>query len=164
MSRRRHQSIGPFGPCHRCCRCCGLIRPAMPTSFAIRGTGCASRGWLRLSLQLRSQTLLLRRTQSLQSLRLPAIPIYFLLAAVLLQMDAINSILALILITIGTKIFLSAADVEVPTWLFVGALTAWRVLMGLIALRATYAVPEIPDNTEGTTTLDEASARMCSTK
>mmetsp|Transcript_14460 Transcript_14460/g.32754 ORF Transcript_14460/g.32754 Transcript_14460/m.32754 type:complete len:161 (-) Transcript_14460:454-936(-) len=91
-------------------------------------------------------------------------PIYFLLAAVLLQMDAINSILALILITIGTKIFLSAADVEVPTWLFVGALTAWRVLMGLIALRATYAVPEIPDNTEGTTTLDEASARMCSTK
>ena len=40
-------------------------------------------------------------------------PIYFMIAAALAYFDAVNSVLALILITIGSKIFLGAADIEV---------------------------------------------------
>lgn len=81
-------------------------------------------------------------SQSLSMLLLR--PIYFMFAAVLAYFDAVNSVLALILITIGAKIFLGAADIQVPMWLFVGVLTVWRCGMGLMALRAAYAVAKVP--------------------
>ena len=67
-----------------------------------------------------------------------------MIAAALAYFDAVNSVLALILITIGAKIFLGAADIEVPMWLFVGTLTVWRAGMACMALRAAYTVAKVP--------------------
>ena len=41
--------------------------------------------------------------------------LYFMLAAFLSYFDSVNSLLAIILITIGSKIFLAAADIEAPS-------------------------------------------------
>jgi len=89
-----------------------------------------------------TDTALIVTSQCLSMLALR--PLYFMMAAALAYFDAVNSVLALILITIGAKTFLSAANIEVPMWLFVGTLTVWRCGMGLMALRAAIVVAKMP--------------------
>ena len=68
--------------------------------------------------------------------------LYFMLAAFLSYFDSVNSLLAIILITIGSKIFLSAANIEVPTALFIGILTlivsGIRVCTSIISSRCVH--------------------------
>ena len=56
-------------------------------------------------------------------------PVYFMLAAFIEYLDALDSALGIILILIGAKLCLGQAGFEVPLWMFAGILTAWRVVV-----------------------------------
>lgn len=56
-------------------------------------------------------------------------PVYFLAAAFIDHLDALDAALGVILILIGGKLLLGQAGVEVPVWAVVSAVTAWRLLV-----------------------------------
>ena len=62
------------------------------------------------------------------------LPVYFVLAAFVEYLDALDSALGVILILIGAKLCLGQAGVEVPLWMFAGVLTAWRVAVAAYVL------------------------------
>jgi predicted tellurium resistance membrane protein TerC len=67
-------------------------------------------------------------------------PCYFLVAALLGSLGAMNSALAVILILIGSKLVLGLCGVQVPLWVFITLLTASRIFFGVRAcLRERWA-------------------------
>lgn len=56
-------------------------------------------------------------------------PVYFLAAAFIGYLDALDSALGVVLIIIGGKLVLAQMGVELPMALVVGLLTAWRVVV-----------------------------------
>ena len=76
-------------------------------------------------LALTTDAFTLACTMSLSILLLR--PVYFLAAAFVDYLDALDSALGIILVVIGGKLLLSQAGIEVPLGAVVGLLTAWRV-------------------------------------
>ena len=64
-------------------------------------------------------------------------PVYFLAAAFVGYLDALDSALGVILVLIGGKLLLGQAGVEVPLAAVVAVLTGWRVGVAIyVAVRA----------------------------
>jgi tellurite resistance protein TerC len=78
-----------------------------------------------LALSTDGYTLTVSITLSILLLR----PVFFLMAAFIRYLDALDTALGVILVLIGTKLCLGFAGIETPLWLFVGLLTTWRLLV-----------------------------------
>lgn len=61
-------------------------------------------------------------------------PVFFLLAAFVRYLDALDSALGVILVLIGLKLCLALAGIETPLWIFAGLLTAWRLVVMLYVI------------------------------
>jgi len=61
-------------------------------------------------------------------------PVFFLLAAFVRYLDALDSALGVILVLIGVKLCLALAGIETPLWIFAGLLTAWRLVVMLFVI------------------------------
>ena len=66
-------------------------------------------------------------------------PVYFLAAAFIDYLDALDTALGVVLLVIGSKLLLGQAGVEVPLWAVVGVLTAWRVAVAAYVVCGTTA-------------------------
>jgi len=78
-----------------------------------------------LALSTDGYTLTVSITLSILLLR----PVFFLMAAFIRYLDALDTALGVILVLIGTKLCLGFAGIETPLWLFVGLLTTWRLIV-----------------------------------
>ena len=93
---------------------------------------------ITVTLGMTHSPLILIASQALSMLFLR--PCYFLVAALLSSLGAMNSALAVILILIGSKLVLGLCGVQVPLWVFITLLTASRIFFGVRAcLRERWA-------------------------
>ena len=83
-----------------------------------------------LALTTDAYTLTVTMTLSILLLR----PVYFLAAAFIGYLDALDSALGVILILIGGKLLLGQMGVEVPLWAVVVVLTAWRIVVAVYVI------------------------------
>ena len=117
------QGLGTFGMAQRC----ALTRTAVLAMAIGVGDLTFSSDNIAAALALSTDgfTLTVSITLSILLLR----PVFFLMAAFIRYLDALDTALGVILVLIGTKLCLGFAGIETPLWLFVGLLTTWRLLV-----------------------------------